>query len=705
MMIKTFKHILLVVVVLTSAISFSQSKRVWLHQADYDFVTGHYPTALVLYQKVLDDSLGMSFDVLPYEIMLANQKINKLESKLKKDSTIKVSVEDYVLHQIAMCYRNSKDYDRAVVKFKESTEKGAYPDDYYYLGSSYMNLGDYQKALETFTYYSEKVDGASDEMLKRALQDMTACDFALKYDGSNETVEVKFADTSIFNKGTTSFATSYWGENKLVFTSARAGGIVLDPNKQDSRYLLDLYYVNNETGEWAELKNFGRPLNSSGHEAAGKFSNENFIYFTRWNDEKPLEKSIYIARHFNLKFFESQKLDSIVNEPGYVSINPYFDDQSRWLYFSSNKPGGMGGMDIWRVQIDSMGNPMGKSENLGAPVNTEYDEVAPFYHNVARTLYFSSNGHENFGGLDVFKSSYDIELKVFKQPKNMGQPINSTKDDSYYIIDDNLRTGFLSSDRDICEADETPYGLCASCYHIYNIKMPDLKFSISGYVYDKNTNEVIPNAKVDFKDVTFQWPHFNIMTDENGYYQHDLIQNVEVFLKATKKDYFADANIVSTVGLTESETFTQDFYLEKIPKGEITIRGIEYDFDKATLRPQSKIILDSLIMFLELNDNISIEIRSHTDQRGSDSYNLSLSERRAQSVVDYLIAHGISKDRLIAKGYGETEPAEVPVNGEMVKMTQEYIDSLPTKEQQEEAYQRNRRTAFKVISQDNVKGD
>jgi len=190
-MIKYFKHTLLLLLIVASTSGWAQSKRVWLYQADYDYVTGHYPTALVLYQKVLDDSLGMSFEVLPYEVMLANQKINKLESKLKKDTTHKVSVEDYVTHQIAMCYRNSKDYTRAVEKFKISTETGAYPDDYYYLGSSYMNLGDYQKALETFTYYSEKVEGASDELLKRALQDMTACDFALKYDGSNEKIHAR----------------------------------------------------------------------------------------------------------------------------------------------------------------------------------------------------------------------------------------------------------------------------------------------------------------------------------------------------------------------------------------------------------------------------------------------------------------------------------------------------------------------------------
>ena len=148
---------------------------------------------------------------------------------------------------------------------------------------------------------------------------------------------------------------------------------------------------------------------------------------------------------------------------------------------------------------------------------------------------------------------------------------------------------------------------------------------------------------------------------------------------------------MSNIGETESKVYEQDFYLRKIPKGEMVIEGIEYDFDKATLRPKSKEILDNVVKFLELNDNISIEIRSHTDFRGSDSYNLSLSQRRAQSVVDYLISNGIARERLIAKGYGETEPAEVPdKDGNMVTLTPAYIKALPTKDEQEEAHQRNR---------------
>ena len=692
-----FKFLLVIGVFFSMKSTFSQSKKVWLYQADHNYSLTQYPTALHYYYMVIDDTLGLDMNVLPYEVQLTNQKLKKSGN----DSTKTVSVEDYVNHQIAMCYRYSHDYERAASNFKQTAENGSYPDDYYYYGSALMSLGDYSEALTVFETY-QSMDGTSDYLVQRSLQDMTSCIFALKLVGDQKKIDVTLADTAIFNKGTSSFGVTYWGgdNNKVVFSSAREYGVIIDPETQDSEYLLDLYWTE-KTDDWEKAKNFGRPLNSSNHDASGSFGDKNAIYFTRWSAVDSSDKHIFVAREFNLRFFESQKLDSTVNVEGYQSINPYITPNGKWMYFSSDKPGGIGGMDIWKVEIDSAGNPKGESFNLGKPVNTEYDDVTPFYHAGFNTLYFSSDGHDSYGGLDVFKSSYDEDLGEFRSPKNMGNQINTEKDESYFILDDILNSGFLSSDRDNCLISDTVYNLCASCYHIYEVDMPDLEFKLSGYVYDENTNEVIPNAKVEFKDISFQWEHFSMQTDDNGYYEHDLIMDLELFMKATKTDYFADAGLVSTIGMTESKSFTQDFYLDQIPKGEITIQGIEYDFDKATLRPESKLILDSLIVFLELNSNISIEIRSHTDQRGNDDYNLSLSERRAKSVVDYLVEHGIAEERLVSKGYGETTPAEVPnKEGEMVTMTQEYIDSLPTKKLKTEAYQRNRRTAFKVMSQD-----
>ena len=191
-----------------------------------------------------------------------------------------------------------------------------------------------------------------------------------------------------------------------------------------------------------------------------------------------------------------------------------------------------------------------------------------------------------------------------------------------------------------------------------------------------------------------------MVADENGYYEHELVPNLELFMRASQKDYFADKAIIFTEGATESKNYTQDFYLEKIPKGEITIEGIEYDFDSANLRPESKKILDNLIEFLELNSNLKIEIRSHTDERGNDQYNMILSDARAKSVVDYLVANGIPRERLVPKGYGETLPAEVPdEDGNMITLTPEFIYSNPDKNKQEEYHQRNRRTAFFVLEQ------
>jgi OOP family OmpA-OmpF porin len=468
-------------------------------------------------------------------------------------------------------------------------------------------------------------------------------------------------------------------------------------------YLLDLYYTQRDDAEskWEPARNFGRPLNSARHEASGWFNNGNAIFFTRWSDEDKRVKQIYVARQINMRFFESQKLDSMVNTDSTIAINPFVTKDGKWLYFSSDMPGGIGGLDIWRVKLDENGNAKGRAINLGKPVNSDLDEKTPFFHEKSNTLFFSSNGHKTTGGFDIFKADYDEDARNFVIPRNMGVPVNSRFDDSYFIIDENLRFGYVSSNRSDCvQCDSTFNGLCSRCFKIFDVTLPELEFKIKGYVFDMASGEAIPNSTIEFKDISYKWEHFEIETDEKGYYEHDLVPNLELFLRASHKGYFADQAVVFTQGSTESKVYTQDFYLEKIPEGEITIEGIEYDYDKATLRPKSKEILDKLIEFLELNNNLKIEIRSHTDERGSDSYNEDLSQRRAQSVVDYLIEHGIPMSRLVPKGYGESMPAEVPdLNGNPVILTPEYIYSLTDENLQEEYHQRNRRTAFFVLEE------
>ena len=700
-MMKSLKRLLLVVLlVISGASAFSQSKMVWLHKADYYYEKNDFASALRLYQMVLDDTLGMSTMVIPYEATLSNQKLK--DGGDSKDSIPQIPVTDYVHHQIAMCYHKSFDYDRALEQFKISAERGKIPDDYYYVANLIMSKGDYKGALEAYDAFI-MLDGTSDLLLERSLQDMSGCVFAMKVE-ADEDIFVNIADTSVFNQGSASFGVSYWGgSDKVVFSSARAGSVVLDAEKQDPEYLLDLYYTQRDDAQskWQAPKNFGRPLNSARHEASGWFNNGNAIFFTRWSDQNRTEKHIYVAREINMRFFESQKLDSTVNVDSSISINPFVTQDGKWLYFSSDRPGGFGGLDIWRVKIDKAGLPLEDAYNVGKPINSEFDEKTPFYHEKSRTLFFSSDGHETTGGFDVFKSDFDKDIGNFRKPENMGIPINSIKDDSYFIVDEDLRYGFMSSNRSECTTCDSSFtNLCSSCFKIFNVEMPELEFKIQGHVYDVATNAIIPGAVIEFKDISYKWDHFELIADENGFYEHDLVTNLELFMRAGHEGYFHDKAIVFTLGSTESRVITQDFFLEKIPEGEITIEGIEYDFDSANLRPKSKVILDNLIEFLELNNNLKIEIRSHTDERGSDSYNLLLSQRRAESVVNYLIDHGIPMNRLVPKGYGETLPAEVPdETGNPVTLTPEYIYAIPDENTQDELHQKNRRTAFFVLEE------
>lgn len=193
-----------------------------------------------------------------------------------------------------------------------------------------------------------------------------------------------------------------------------------------------------------------------------------------------------------------------------------------------------------------------------------------------------------------------------------------------------MQNGYVTSDRDNCNDCDSLSTLNVHCNNIFRVERPEIKIKISGYVFDNDTDDPIPNASISVKDVRGSMEPIMLTADETGYYEKELLVNEEYFFKASKRKYFADATIKTTLGIVESTELEYDFFLNKIPTGEIEIKGIEYDFDAATLRESSKKELDKLVVFLELNASLNIEIRSHTDERGRDAYNLDLSERRAQ---------------------------------------------------------------------------
>ncbi|MCR9173119.1 MAG: OmpA family protein [bacterium] len=702
------KKLVLLLILALPALSFGQSRKVWLYHADNYYEAQDYYNALLNYQNALSDSIGLQEATIPYEVTLGKLAL-KSKEKRELDSARTVPLRDYIEHQIASCHLKTFDYGKAVDHFAKTSTFKSYPEDVYHYGLAQMNVGNHEEAVKLFESYIAS-DNYSDSLLRSAQLLITGCYYALKDLKVYHKMEVKLADTSVFNKGTASFAPAYFGnDNRVMFTSAREGGVLFDPEKQDSRYLCDLYWTQrNENGEWQPARNFGRPLNSSRHDASGAFSSlkrneqQSIIYFTKWSDDNRKEQYIYFARMQNMLFFESFKLPESVNVPGYKSINPFVSLDETKLYFSSNRPGGEGGMDLWLIDLDENGYPVGEARNLGRPVNTVLDEVSPFFHEASSTLFFSSNGLNSIGGLDIFKATYDRDNKSFQQPENMGQPINSSMDDSYLVWDALMEKGFFASDRADCEN--------GHCYDIYEITNEPILITLEGVSYDSETYEVLPNAKLNFKDINSKIPFENreVITDENGYYKLTMERQQQVYIKATKQKYFATAESVSTMPITTSASLIQDFYLNPIPDDEIELDGIEYGFDSSALRPRSMEVLDQLYNLLVLNENLVVEINSHTDNRGSDDYNRKLAQRRANSCVEYLIEKGIPAERLVAKGYGEDQPnylkdeKKKPVldqNGKRIYLTMKYIDSQTDEDLKEEFHQRNRRTSFTVVGE------
>lgn len=690
------KKIIFFFFLLTRLTGFSQSKIVWLNTADNYFEKKDYHNALIHYQLVLNDTIALNELILPYETQISNRALSK---KATEKSGKSVTLEQYTNHQIALCYQYTFDYKRAEEQLAKTYTSPGYPEDAFLYGNALKNNQNYSKAIDIYEGFIRSYTGG-DSLIVLAKTAMNGCLYALDENQVKTEVTVQLATDSVFNKGTSSFAVSYFGnEDRVMFTSARPHGVILKPDQQ-SEFLCDVYWTEkNDNGEWKPATNFGRPMNSAQHDAASTINNNNAIFYTRWSDANRKEQSIFLARMMNFMFFEAYKLDERVNQPGYVSIHPFVSMDGTTLFFSSNRPGGQGGMDLWKITLDTLGNITGNAENLGTAINSAADEITPFFHEATSTLFFSSNGYNSIGGYDVFKSNYNGEQLHYSAPVNLGTPVNSSNDDTYMIWDTKLKKGFLSSDREPCE-----FG---HCYNIYEVENSAIVITLEGYTFVKGTETILPNATITIKDVRGVKDQYVVNSNQDGYYTVRITIGEEIFMKAKKDGYFADAAVINTELITESKVLRQDFYLEQIPKKEIKLDGIEYDFDSDKLRPVSMAILDELYEFLELNENLIVEINSHTDYKGSDKYNMNLSIKRAQSCVNYLIGKGIDVNRLVAKGYGETlpthylTPEKAPIldnNGKEVILTEKFILTLP-KEEQDRANQLNRRTAFKVVGE------
>ncbi|MFH1321899.1 MAG: OmpA family protein [Bacteroidota bacterium] len=720
---------------------FSQTKKELLEYGDEAFKNGNYTSSAYFYGRITGSySSGEKERIYPYQLMQWNQPLPKSKGQdidtldSSSDSTtytfaeklklfFKVGVETFrdislspdnydagilsvdslssdsgrtklfrknktyqhALYRLAESYRLSYDYEKAGIFYGQCLENDpvAFPLVHFWYGYILKRNMEYGTALFEFNtflnIYSDSIPSDTiQSYLQSAKLESDGCSFAAGWiNNPRKGVKITEAD-SVLNAGSSNFAATYFlNDSSVLFTSARPTSIQKRKENETAWYC-DIYKSTKEKGRWTNPKNFGGPVNTLTHEGTPCMNpDKRNLFFTRWSGTR--EKGvrvIYMSKFFNNQWLQPMKLNEEINMPGYHSMQPAFIEDENILLFVSDRPGGYGKMDIWYCTVDEYGNT-GEIMNLNPVINTSEDDVSPFYHDSSQTLFFSSDGHVGMGGLDIFTAEGTIDN--WSEPNNLGFPINSSKDDTYFVLDNTLKNGFLSSDRKGC--DECDDG--GNCYHIYKVEYAPVKFILSGHVYSKEMKQVMPNALITFKDILENIEPFFIISDKNGHYSTPLRSNMTYYIKAQKVRHFADAGTITTMGLDTTTYLVLDFYLPRIPIGEIEIKGIYYDYDKWDLRSESRITLDSLVWFLNVNDNMTIELSSHTDERGKDNYNLELSQKRAQSVVDYLIKKGVDSERFTPVGYGKTKPI---------------IKNAKT----EEEHQQNRRTAFSILTEDYV---
>lgn len=657
-MIKHLHHII-ISVVLILVVGLSGCNTAKLSTANEQFERGEYYDASKTYRKVY----------------------NKLTKKEERP------LRGEVAYQLATCYRKLNMFARASAAYQNAI-RYEYPDSmaFYYLGRSLQAEGKYAQAIKA---YQDFLVWKPDNML--AQEGIRGCELAMKNKGSKTTRYV-VKPAKLFNSRRADFAPMYLDGNfdQLYFTSSTEKATGTNKSEITGTKKSDIFFSKkNERGEWQRPELVEGELNTELDEGIVSFSPDGTtMYLTKARREPNANTSveIYTSKRSEAQWSAPVKYE-IINDTISAVGHPAVSPDGKYLYFCSDMPGGYGGKDIWRVKLL---DKVGSLENMGPQINTEGDEMFP-YSRMDTVLYFASDGHPGFGGLDLFKVRLNSTGDRWSV-ENMGTPINSSSDD-FGITFGPGENGFFSSNR----GDGRGYD------HIFSFELPDIEVSISGWVLDKD-EEPIPNAII--RIVGDDGSNQKEVARDDGSFRFKLNRGVRYVMMAGAKGYLNVKQEFESDIAEENVEYGVDFILAAIHKPQV-VENIFYDFDKAVLRDESKVALDEMAQILKDNPNITIEMGSHTDRWGSDEYNQALSQRRAQSVIDYLISAGIAEERLKPQGYGETVPKtvtkkinrEYPQFPEGTVLTEEFIETL-SEEDQEAADQINRRTEFQVTSID-----
>ncbi|MEE1206930.1 MAG: OmpA family protein [Muribaculaceae bacterium] len=611
----------------------------------------------------------------------ASKTYRKVYNKLTKREERPLRGE--VAFKMAQCHQKLGQAPQASAAYQNALRYG-YEDSTIYLnlGRMLQASAKYPQAIEAYNKFLEVKPGDA-----RAEAGISGSQTALKREKNRYVVK----NAKLFNSRRSDYAPMFLDKSydRLYFTSTNEKSRGTKKSEITGMKNGDVWVAaKNERGAWQRPEPVEGELNSDFDEGIVSFTPDGqTMYLTKARRE--------VNANTGVEIYTSSRNDASWSAPVKFEItadtlssygHPAVSPDGNWLYFTSDMPGGSGGKDIWRINLKERG---GSLENLGEWINTPGDEMFPYVREDS-VLYFASNGHPGFGGLDIFRA--ELTPSGGWSVVNMGQPMNSSADD-FGITFGPGETGYFSSNR----GDARGYD------HLFSFELPDIKVNISGWVLDRD-EEPVPNAVI--RIIGNDGSNQKTMARDDGSFSFPLQRGISYVMLAGAKGYLNAKQEFTSDTAEEDAEYNVDFILASITK-PVVVDNIFYDFDRASLRPESKKALDELAQVLRDNPNVTIEMASHTDRKGSEQYNIGLSSRRAKSVTDYLESVGIAADRLQSQGYGKSRPKTItkklarlyPQFQEGQTLTEEFISTL-SPENQEVADQINRRTEFQVLSID-----
>lgn len=586
--------------------------------------------------------------------------------------------------KMAHCYRHISSTQKAISAYRNALRYNvATLDDRLDYARLLLKNGEYKRALAEFELLN---DSMPNNVLVR--NGLLSARMAPKWkeQGSDYTVK-KMTE---FNSRRADYCPVLAGDqwDRLYFSSTRNDALGDELSGITGAKPGDIFFSDkDDKGKWSKPQTIESGLNTEYDEGACCLSPDgSTMYLTQCLSDAsyPRYAQIVTAQRSDASWGKTTPL-LITNDTLSSYAHPAVSPDGEWLYFVSDMPGGKGGLDIWRIRLTANG-PVGV-ENIGEPINTPGDEMFPTFRPNG-DFYFSSDGHPGFGGLDIFIATVGEDGKYHLS--HPGYPLNSQGDDFGMTFQGQLNQGFFSSNR----------GDGRGWDHIYSFYNPEIVQTIRGWIYEQDGYELTAGeARIVGTDGTNL--RFGVRGD--GSFEYVVKPGVDYIILAMCDGFLNHKEEIHVDSVKESKVYDLQFPLASI-SAPVLIDNIFYAFDKATLLPESKNALDSLVLMLNENPNITIELSAHTDYRGAEAYNKTLSQKRAESVVSYLIDHGIAADRLTAVGYGEEKPKTIrkkvaeryPWLKENDVLTEEFILKLKP-EQQETANALNRRTEFKVL--------